>query len=79
MNQSILNILHVVLSACRSQIAILVEVPLNVAIDGCGQCVQTNIKLPIFVQKWFLTVLLNNVTSFFTVYHIIAHDLTDLT
>jgi len=49
MNQPVLYVLDVVLSAACSQAAILVEVSLQISVDSLSDRVASDIKLPLFV------------------------------
>ena len=60
MNHAVCRVFHVVLSAAGAQIAVLIPVALQVAIDGRGQGIATNVELAVLVEQGTLDVLLNN-------------------
>ena len=74
MYQSILDILDVVFAACRTQVPILIEVSLDVAIHCCCQSEKSDIKFAIFVKQGLLTVFLNDIAAFLAVDHVILDD-----
>lgn len=78
MYESILDILDVVLATCSPQIAILIEVALQVPIDSRGKCEQPDVKLSLLVQQRTLAVLLNDVGSLLAGDHVVLNDLSDL-
>lgn len=49
-DQSVLHILECVLFAGRPQVAILVEVALQITVNSGGDRVESNIEFPIFVE-----------------------------
>jgi len=79
MDESVLNIFYIVLSAACTQIPILVEIALKISVDCLSYRVASNIKFSVFVQKWSLAVLLNNVRPLLPVYVRVANDLPNLT
>jgi len=78
MDQAILHILDIVFAAGRSQIAVLVEVALKVAIHTGRHGEKPDVELSTFVEQGSLTVLLYNKRPFFAVYHVVLHDLFNL-
>jgi len=61
MDQSVLNILDVVLSTACAKIPILIEITLKVAVYSLSNRVAPNIELPVFVEKGSFAILLNYV------------------
>lgn len=75
MNQAILDVLDVILSAGGPQVPVLIEVPLQVAIHSRCQCEQSDVKLALFVQQGLLAILLDDVRTFLAVDHVVLKDL----
>ena len=75
MNQSVLHVLNCVLFAGRPQVAILIEVALQISVNRSGDRVESYIELPILVEQGLLAVLLDDVASLFAIDHIIRDDL----
>lgn len=78
MDEAILHILNVVLAAGRAQVAIRVEVALQVIIHCRGQGVESNVEFAILVEQGSLAVLLDNVGALLAIHDVVAHDLLDL-
>jgi hypothetical protein len=78
MDQSVLNIFNIVLSATGAKVPILVEIPLKVTVNCLSNGVAPDVELPVFVQKGSLAILLDDVGSLFAVYVRIANYLADL-
>ena len=72
------EVFDVVFTTSCSQIAILIEVALHVAIDTGDQGVKPDVELPSLVEERPFTVLLNYVTALLAVNDVIANDLSDL-
>jgi N-glycosylase/DNA lyase len=66
-DKSVRHVFYVVVAAGGSQVALSVVVALQVSINSLSDGEQTNIEFAVFIQKRFLTVLLNNVTAFLSV------------
>jgi hypothetical protein len=77
-NQSILYIFNVVYSTRGTQITILIEVPLEVAVDSSGHREKSEVELASLIQERFLTVFLDNVGAFLPINHIILYNLPNL-
>jgi hypothetical protein len=78
MDQSVLNILYVVLSTTGTKIPILIKISLKVAVNCLSNRVAPNVELPIFVKQGSLAILLNYVRPLLPVYVRIADYLSDL-
>lgn len=78
MNELRSEVFDIVLATSSSQIAILIEVPLHVAIHAGDQGVKPDVKLPALVEQRPFTVLLNYVTALLAVNDVVANDLSDL-
>ena len=78
MNQSILHVLHIVFSACCAQVAVIVEIALDISIYAGGHREKANIKLSALVQERPLTILLDDKRPFLAVYHIVLNDCLNL-
>ena len=78
MYQSILDVLDVIFSTGRTQVPILIEVSLDVAIHCCRQREKSDVKFTIFVEQGLLTVLLDDVAAFLAVDHVVLDDGSDL-
>ncbi len=79
MDQSVLNVLDIVLATTRAPIAVLVKVPLQVAIHCGCKSVQSDVELAPFVQKRPFAVFLDYVRSVFAIHVVVAYNLPDLT
>ena len=77
-NQSVLHVLNCVLFAGRPQVAILIEVALQISVNRSGDRVESYIEFPILVEQRLLAVFLDDVASLFAIDHIIRDDLPDL-
>lgn len=78
MDEAVVRILNVVLAAARAQVALSVEVALQVSVGGCGHRIHADVELATFVEQWLLQVLLNYVGAFPPVDHRVADDRTNL-
>jgi len=50
MDESVLNILYIVLSATCAKIPILVKIALKVTVNCLGDCVASDVELPVFIK-----------------------------
>ena len=73
-----MHIFNVVFSASSPQVPLTIEIALQVAIHCGGQRITPNVEFPVFVEQRLLTVLLDNVRSFFAVDVCITNDLLNL-
>ena len=78
MDHTVRSVLEIVLSATGAQVAIRVPVALKVAVDSRCQEEASDIELPIFIQKWPLDVLLNNVTPLVTIHLLVLDQRLDM-
>jgi len=78
MDHAVRRVLEIVLSATGSEIAVGVPVALHVAVDSRGQRKAPDIELPIFIQKWPLDVLLNNVTPLVAIHLLVLDQRLDM-
>ena len=78
MDQSVLDILYVVLSTAGAKVSVLIEIALKIPVYCLSDGVAPNVELSVFVEKRSFAILLNNVRPLFTVNVRIADYLSDL-
>jgi hypothetical protein len=77
-NQPVLDILDVVLSARGPKVSVLVKVSAQVAVDCCGQRVESNIEFALLIQQGPFAILLDDVRPLFSVDNRVLDDLLNL-
>jgi hypothetical protein len=78
MDQSVLDILYVVLSTAGAKVSVLIEIALKIPVYCLSDGVAPNVELSVFVEKRSFAILLNNVRPLLTVNVRIADYLSDL-
>jgi len=78
MHQPVGYVLHAVLLARGSQIAVLIPVGLQVIIDGGGHDEAPDIELPILVQQRSFNILLDDVGSLLASVLVVGADALDM-
>lgn len=78
MDEAVVRILYVVFAAACAQVALGVEVALQITVRGRGHCINADVELTTLVEQRFLQVLLNYVSAFPPVNHRVANDRTNL-
>jgi hypothetical protein len=78
MNKSISNVLQIEVLATCPKVALIVPITLEVSINSSQQSVAPNVKLPVFVEKRLLEVLLNDVGPLLAIDIGVRYDFLDL-
>jgi hypothetical protein len=73
MNHPVFVILRCVLSGTSPQVALLVPVALEVAVDGGGESEASDVELAVLVEEGLFNVFLNDVGSFLAILLRLVH------
>ena len=60
MNEFIIEVIQAELSTTCTDVAILIEVCLQLLVDRCDEGINSEIKLPFMYQEWIVNILLDN-------------------
>ena len=74
MDHPVLVILSCVLSGASPQVAILVPITLEVAVDCGGECVAPDVELAILVEEGLFDIFLHDIGSFLAIDLGLVHD-----
>ena len=76
MNHSIVDVMKSEFATCRSQVALLIVVTLEIAVDAGGEGIRADVELPSVVEQWIVDVLLDDASSLLRL-RAVGHDLLD--